>query len=195
MFLQTWIEAQPNPQALEQPSVALFYVMGLGKVRSGGLDVEVRAVAARTRELMSQLEKGPLSVDSTGGKPACLHLCPDGRCALNDESELGYVRVHVLAYLVFTRNQLTESWQREGVLCLDDIVEKVDRYPRMIFGPSDEPGQGSSAGKGRDLGAQVGGTHTPGAWKHNVLGLDPAKLKTAGSAASSSIQIPPRQGP
>mgnify|MGYP003335746178 CR=1 FL=1 len=57
MFLQTWIEAQPNLLNLKQPSVVLFYVMGVGKIRGGGLDVEVRAVAAWTRELMSQPEK------------------------------------------------------------------------------------------------------------------------------------------
>ena len=188
MFLQTWIEAQPNLPHLKQPTVALFYVLGVGTLRSGGLDVQVRAVAARTRELMTQLEKGPLSIDAPGGKPACVHLCPDGRCVLKEESELGYIRIHALAYLVFTRSQLTESWHREGLQCLDEIVEKDDSYPKMVSGPGESAFQSSTHGKGRELGAQVGGSHTPGAWSHNVLGLDPATLRAASSSASSSYQ-------
>ena len=77
MFAQAWIEAQPCLPGLKQATAALFYVVGVGKLRSDGMDLEVRALAARTRELMSQLEKGPLSVDSKTGRPAALHLCRD----------------------------------------------------------------------------------------------------------------------
>ena len=80
MFVQAWIEAQPCLPGLKQATAALFYVCGVGELRSDGMDLEVRAIAARTRELMSELEKGPLSIDSKTGRPAALHLCRDGRC-------------------------------------------------------------------------------------------------------------------
>ena len=58
MFLIAWIERQPCIANLKQASVALFYVLGAGRVRSDGLDVEVKTVAARSQDLLTQLEKG-----------------------------------------------------------------------------------------------------------------------------------------
>ena len=54
--------------------MALFYVIGVGRFTQEGMDLEVRAVAAWTREPMTQLEKGPFSIETTAVRAAAVHV-------------------------------------------------------------------------------------------------------------------------
>ena len=111
MFIQAWVEAQPCMPTLKQPSVALFYVTGVGKLIREGMDVEVRPISARTGGLMTAMEKGPFALEGGGTSPAALHLCAEDTCVMADEGRLlPYTRLHIFAYQVFTRDQLSKSW-------------------------------------------------------------------------------------
>ena len=56
MYIQAWIQAQPSLPIWKRASVALFYVTGVGKLTSEGMDIDSRPVAARTRALMTAIE-------------------------------------------------------------------------------------------------------------------------------------------
>ena len=162
--------------SFKQASLALFYVVGASTVRPDGIDVEVKTVAARSQELPSQLEKGPLSIESPG-KPACLNLCPRLSCVTATESNMDDVRIHVVADQLLTTGQVTAAWCQESLRILDGIVDKDTRYPKMVHGGVALGGPQSAGSKGAEMGAALGGKHTPDLWKHNPLGVDPGRFE------------------
>ena len=188
VFIQAWVESQPSIPLLKQASVALFYVLGRKDRDGEGIDVTVRLVAARAPSLLKALEDGPFP--SQGIRDSALHLCATEECVLRPGPP-GITRVHTVAIHVLLRAQLSEAWYKEGVTCLDDIIEKDTRYPRMAIGPVMRSSESGHVDLGPILAAQVGGGSSRGRPAGSTLGLVPGQFPKAPKEQSFPA-TPPR---
>ena len=107
---------------------------------------------------------------------------PHCRKDMEDEGKLSYTRLHMFAYKVFTRDQLTESWYREGLKIIDDWIERDSRLPKPMFSRSSGVRSSGASSSGADLGAAVGGVHTAASWKQNPLGIPPGRFTASGAS-------------